>query len=617
MHLPRLFELLKLLTVLGLIALVPACARPRAAASGERPAARAGPLAPGQPVRGWTILSDREADGLAVIAASAAYRINHVELSHEIVHDLKEVREPKKRELANRLTDAAHQAGVQEVVLWDHALYELAYYPERFRTGPGGTIDLDDPEFWGWLKQDYRQMLDLVPRVDGIVLTFIETGARAERQHSTRLRTPQEKLAAVVNAVADVVVGERRLNLYARTFAYTHQEYENITGAIERFERPEIRLLMKETPHDFFLTHPNDFFAGRIARPTVMEFDVAGEFNGQGLIANTWPEYVLGRWSDFARRPHVIGYTARTDRYGDTRLVGRPSEINLYALKRAAEEPGVTADRVYDEFITARYGAAALPEVKAAFRNAFDIVTSSLYTLGTNVANHSALDYDPYQSSYARHVSGKWVDPPVVRLGHGVNRELHYWRDVVDHIAPPWAKSDRGAQWNEVPWVKTNGWITPGERMDREYLGYVLAEKDFGVERAKESLEHIEAARRDLRESDFVELHHYFSRTLLTAALHRAVAKAYFGYRVWARGGEHRTPEVTQTVRDGLREIELFAEMIESYPVKPAAGQWNWVEDAAAARRYHRWITQGWPKETRGFPNPYGGLAFPADASPR
>src|SRR5205814_278769 len=101
----------------------------------------------------------------------------------------------------------------------DHAFYSLDYYPEKFRTGPGGTIDLDNPEFWEWFKADYRAMLDRVPNADGIVLTFIETGARAERQHSVKLKTDQEKLAAVVDAVADVVIGERKLNLYARKFS--------------------------------------------------------------------------------------------------------------------------------------------------------------------------------------------------------------------------------------------------------------------------------------------------------------------------------------------------------------------------------------------------------------
>src|SRR5215204_3686811 len=112
-----------------------------------------------------------------------------------------------------------------------------------------------------------------------------------------------------------------------------------------------------------------------------MEFDAAGEFHGQNIVAITWPEYMLRRWRDFAKRPHVIGYTARTDRYGDTRLVGTPGEIDLYALKRGFEDREVTVEQVYDEFITKRYGGKALPEVKAAFKNAFDIISSSFYTL--------------------------------------------------------------------------------------------------------------------------------------------------------------------------------------------------------------------------------------------
>lgn len=570
------------------------------------------PLSLDQPVRGWIILSDSEPDGLTVIQAAAAYDINHLQISHEIVHDLRHVRDEPRRRLAQTLTDAAHAAGIQEVVLWDRSLYPLDYYPDRFKTGPGGTLDLDDPEFWEWFKQDYREMLDIAPDVQGLILTFIETGARVENQHSTRMTTPQEKLAAVVNAVADVVIGERGLNLYARTFSYTLEEYDNIVGAIDLFRHPEIRLMMKETPHDFFLTHPNDFFAGTIARPTIMEFDAGAEFNGQGLIANTWPQHVIERWSDFITRDHVIGYTARTDRYGDTRLIGRPSEINLYALKRYTEEPSVTADRIYDEFITTRYGAGALPHVKAAFLNAFDIVTSTLYTLGTNTADHSALNHDPYASSYARHVSGKWIDPPVARIEHGVNREFHYWSEIMNHLAPPWAKQG-GTQLREVPWVVDEGWLEPEERMNEEYLRHILTEKEHGIALAEASLAHIDEARPLLSEADYEDLHHYFARTVLTARLHRAAAASYFGFRAWSRGGEHRTPYVEQSLRNGLVEMRRLAAEVRAYPVKPAAGQWDWVGDAEMADQYFRWITEGWPAETRGYTNPHGGQRFPLD----
>ena len=93
--------------------------------------------------------------------------------------------------------------------------------------------------------------------------------------------------SAVVDGVADVIINERHLNLYARTFAYTQAEYDNIIGAVKLFKNKEIRLLMKETPHDFFLTHPNDRYAGTIARPTIMEFDVAGCVSGE--VATDWP----------------------------------------------------------------------------------------------------------------------------------------------------------------------------------------------------------------------------------------------------------------------------------------------------------------------------------------
>jgi len=571
------------------------------------------PLPATTPVRGWTILSNSEPDALAVIAAARGYNINHLELSHEIVMDLREIRDPKRQALVNRLVDTAHKGGIRQVLLWDHALYDLAYYPAEFRTGPGGTIDLDNPKFWEWFKADYRALLDLSPRADGIVLTFIETGARVERQHSNTLTTPQDKLAAVVNAVADVVIGERKRTLYARTFSYTHEEYRNIAGAIAKFARPDVRLAMKETPHDFFLTHPNDFFAGTIARPTIIEFDTGAEYNGQGLIANTWPEHILQRAKDLLRRPHVTGYVARTDRYGLTRIIGRPSEINLLALRRVSENPAVTADAVYDEFISSRYGRKAIPEVKEAFQNAFDIVASTLYTLGTNTANHSKLDYDPYASSYSRSVSGKWIDPPYVELRHDVNRRFHYWSDVVNHIAPAWAKVPKDTPLTETPEVLDRGWLTPGDLIDATYFDYIRREKAYGVRMAESSMLAIEQARPHLAAAQYDDLRHYFWRTWLTARLHEAVSTAYFGFRLYARGAEFRTPAVMNGVRAALTRIPEIAQLIRDYPVKPATGgQWNWVDDADEAMRYHDWISvSGWPKDTRGFPNAYGGLTFP------
>ena len=557
-------------------------------------------------IQGWNILSDSYEDALVTIAAAKDYNINHLQLSHSIVMDLCEVKEKEKQELVNGLTEKAHRAGIAEVVAWDHALYKLDYYPDEFKTGPNNTIDLDNPAFWTWFKNDYREMLNLVPQIDGLVLTFIETGARAENQFSQTLKTGPEKLAAVVDAVADVVCTEYRKKLYIRTFAYTDAEYENTIGCINHIKNQEVILMMKETPHDFFLTHPNDQYAGTINRPTIIEFDTGNEFNGQGIIANTWPEYVLNRWSKYARLPNIIGYVARTDRYGDTRLVGTPNEILLYALKRYTADTTITAENIYDEFLANKYGKEAISLVKPAFKLAFDIVTSTLYTLGTNTANHSSLNYDPYKSSYARHVSGKWLNPPVVYVNHKVNREFHYWKEVVEQLAPARFKTSDGPILTEAPFVIRNSWVTDRECMTEEYLRYVMTEKAYGVEQAEKALELIRQAQNTLSPDNYNTLHTLFERTLLTARLHEATAAAYWGYRIYARGEAFQTPWLNETITQALERLKTASAAVEQYEKPTPVGQWKWHSDARKANEYYELITSGWSE--------YNNIRFPLTA---
>src|SRR5690606_42147223 len=60
------------------------------------------PLGLNDPVRGWIILSDNLEEGLSVIDRAPAYDINHLQLSHHVIHDLRHVREPERLDLANR-----------------------------------------------------------------------------------------------------------------------------------------------------------------------------------------------------------------------------------------------------------------------------------------------------------------------------------------------------------------------------------------------------------------------------------------------------------------------------------------------------------------------------------
>ncbi|MDT7788646.1 MAG: hypothetical protein QOF58_7065 [Pseudonocardiales bacterium] len=539
-------------------------------------------------IRGWTILSDSDAGADEVIGAARKYQVNHLQLSHEVVMDLQDVRDPRRQAQVNRLTGLAHSSGVKEVAAWDHALYNLTYYPTEFRTGPGGTIDLDNPAFWDWFRTDYRQMLDLVPDVDSIVLTFIETGARVENQHSTRLQTAEEKLAYLVDQIASVI-DERGMLLYLRTFGYYPAEMDRTIGAIDRVRNKRVRVMAKAQPHDFFLTHPIDVTVPRIKRPVLIEYDTTGEYNGQGKIANAFVAEHADRLRHYRELPNVIGYVARTDRYDESRIVGTPTEINLFALKRASE--GASNSQIYLEFAARRYGLLAAPWVARALARSPEIITSTLYTLGSNTANHSRLDYDPYCSSYHRSVSGKWIDPPVTHVRHGVNKSFHYWIDVANHLAPPHCKTD-GILRREAGYVLDRGWVTPGNLMTQEYLSYLNVEKNYGVQLAEASLRDIEHVRKLLRPNDYAQLKSYFERTVLTAELHRATAKAYFGYRIYV---QQPSAELARSIWDGLDEAQTVAARVRAYPAPPT-GEWNWVIDAAQADLYLKRISEGWDR---------------------
>jgi hypothetical protein len=138
--------------------------------------------------------------------------------------------------------------------------------------------------------------------------------------------------------------------------------------------------------------------------------------------------------------------------------------------------------------------------------------------------------------------------------------------------------------------VKERDWIHPDERMDEPTLRLALTEKRWGVAKAEESLRAIDSARAVLRPDDYRDLHALFERTLLTARLHAAVAEAYYGSRIWSRGGAFRTPTVARTIQHGLAGIDTVATAMRTYPDPPPVGQWAWAKDADAAMGYREKI---------------------------
>lgn len=558
-------------------------------------------------IKGWNILSDHFENACRVINASKDYKINHLELSHHLIMDLRHARDEKRREITNNLIDSAHTAGIQDVFVWDRAFYPINYYPSRFLVDSVSDrrLNLDDPEFWKWFRKDYHEMFALLPNVDGIVFTFIETGARIQNQHAVGLNDYQ-KMAMVVDTVASIVIDELGKKMHIRTFVHTQWDKDVILGSLSYINHPDLIIMVKETPHDFFNFHPVQDYVQDLKYPVIIEFDAAHEYNGQGIVANTFTQLILGRWKYYMKLDNVIGYVARTDRYGTTKIIDRPSEILLHALNRAIEDTTITEDQVCDEFIAEKYGKGSIPFVKPAFKAAIDINNSSFYTLGTNTTDHSALHVD-YISSYNRFVAGRWYEPPMVYIGHNVNKEFHYFKDVVEHLSPKKYKNTGGRFHYENPEVFEKGWVSYEEKLNKTYLDYILTEKDFAVETAVQALENISLAKPYINDPDvYQDLHETFNRTLIIARLHRATHKIYFGYRLYVQDTAQYKNEIVPIIADGMDELRQSIKDIEDYPYEVPAGQWYWHEseaktdtkmrDTDRAKTYIEFITQtGWP----------------------
>ena len=182
-------------------------------------------------------------------------------------------------------------------------------------------------------------MLKLMPEVNGIVLTFIETGARIEDQFSDNLKSSSEKQAALIDSIASVIVNEFHLKLYIRTFVYNKREVVSILRSINMIKNQNVIVMCKETPHDFFITHPISQWVQNIKLPVIIEFDCTHEFNGQSVVSSIFPEVHFNRWEYYKSLPNVIGFSIRTDRFGTSTIIGHPSEINLFAIHSLTRDP--------------------------------------------------------------------------------------------------------------------------------------------------------------------------------------------------------------------------------------------------------------------------------------
>jgi hypothetical protein len=262
-------------------------------------------------IYGWNILTDHTPTALHTLKASKNYKVNQIHLSEDICRELRDVKHQWNRNIVNNLTENAHETGIPEVLVWDRALYDLNYYPERFKIN--GKINLDNRDFWEWLIRDYEKMLDKIPEINGIVLTLNESETLVEEQYSEILNTPQLKLATFVDSLAGFIINQRNLKLYLRYPVHSKSEVKRLISFLGTVRSPEIKFIANGLPGKFLTNQKYSEWVKDIPIPVVIDFDCAHENEGQGNVAGIFPGFHLKQWKYYREMENVIGCSLRSN----------------------------------------------------------------------------------------------------------------------------------------------------------------------------------------------------------------------------------------------------------------------------------------------------------------
>jgi len=563
--------------------------------------------------RGWNFLSNNKELNLEKFDSAAAWGINHLELSHyQLCHDLKDLRDNKRREDVNFFITEAHKRGIKNVYIWDHAFYDMSYYPDQFKVDSKGEIDfkhhtthflggmekqldLDNPSFWQWVYNDYDSLLALAPEIDGIVLTFIETGSYVIYQHSLINKLPEEKIAMLVDSLSNYFINKKGLDVIIRTFIYNQFEKQSILNSLKLINNKNIKVMAKMVPHDWFLTYPYEDYIEKIPFPVIIEYDCGMEYAGENIIANSFPAYFTNAFKYYNKYDNVIGFSARTDRYETTSALGTPGELNLWVLSQLSNDTALTAKQLTVNYLETKYGKDAMPFLLEAYTKAFDFILSTMYTLNTHTADHSRLNFHR-QNIYSSHTTGEWFAPnnQLFTVKHGINKTFHFYKDILNALSFPKYKTDTAAMCRDICWVMDSGWLEAEERMTLQFLSLIITEKNYGVQMATEMLENIYKAKPYLKQTDFEMLYHTFNRSLIFAKERRGAAKMVYGYRLWNKGNDCQSPALKAIILEGLAETEQMLDSIDNYPVYVPEGQWRWTRDRESFDIYKNAIFKGW-----------------------
>jgi len=284
-----------------------------------------------------------------------------LEVDHNILfHALRENLNLNRRDYMNHVIREAKEAGVEVYFenkeLW-FSDFILKYRKELMQDG---VICPSDP-FWyeDFLPYKYKELFLALPDLAGIVCSIGTGEARLAISNTFACSCDRCKELDPVEWYKNMIMAmykpfhEAGKKLIIRDFIYTKDEQERFKVAFNAMP-DDIVLSLKNTPHDFYPTFPDNPLMGHVEEhPQITEYDVNGQFFGWGAQPSAMLKDIKRRL-EYGRNHNVTGFIARTDWEGvqDWTCFDNPNMLNLYAIAAYADNPNVKEEDIYLRWLT-------------------------------------------------------------------------------------------------------------------------------------------------------------------------------------------------------------------------------------------------------------------------
>lgn len=425
---------------------------------------------------------------------------------------LRENLNPFRRDYLKQLIAEAAEVGV-DVYLEDKELwfkdFILKSHPEVLNHG----VFCPSKEFWykEFLPAKYTELFIMLPQLAGVMTSFGTGESRLAIANMYSCDCEQCKTLDPAQWHFNMVMGmyqpfkKAGKKLIIRDFIYHKEEQDQFAKALD--ELPiEIVLSLKNTPHDFYPTFPNNPLIGKVGqREQWIEYDVYGQYFGYGIAPCIMTADVIERL-EYGRNHNVTGFSMRTDWEGvqDYSCFDNVNLINLYAAAVLGKNPDADRREIYTRWLvqenlvedsaSAHTLGACVEWVMSVLEPTWPILRNTVYVNGTVFSDNSAFH---------------------------VNIKQPTWVAETHHSLKNWFSGAQDAL-----------------GMQDENARKILAEKDDAVKASSELLERVKAGNPGLKAKTYAELVEGFEFLKIYAEGFRLTTRIYIFSRILAERGD-------------------------------------------------------------------------------